>query len=142
MSKTFYMNNTFYNTISVYKAFLSIRTLQFEVSKTSDIVKNGLLRSLHGDLSYHVLWHVGDNCCVFLCSLEELRAAIRTNLPVEQRIEVARRQQAARAAARLDREQARIAREMERSERQEAARRDREARSQQLLEVSQLSEKY
>lgn len=60
---------------------------------------------------------------------------MRTNLPVEQRIEVARRQQAARAAARLDREQARIARELERSERQEAARRDREARSQQMLEV-------
>lgn len=60
---------------------------------------------------------------------------MRTSLPVEQRIEVARRQQAARAAARLDREQARIARELEKSERQEAARRDREARSQQLLEV-------
>lgn len=67
--------------------------------------------------------------------LEEFKVAMRTNLPVEQRIEVARRQQAARAAARLDREQARMARELERSERQEAARRDREARSQQLLEV-------
>lgn len=65
---------------------------------------------------------------------------MRTNLPVEQRIEVARRQQAARAAARLDREQARIAREMERSERQEAARRDREARSQQMLEVCKIYE--
>lgn len=61
---------------------------------------------------------------------------MRTSLPVEQRIEVARRQQAARAAARLDREQARIAREIEKSERQEAARRDREAKNQQLLEVS------
>lgn len=60
---------------------------------------------------------------------------MRTSLPVEQRIEVARRQQAARAAARLDREQARLAKEIEKSEKQEAARRDREARSQQLLEV-------
>lgn len=76
------------------------------------------------------------NLFFFQYRLEELKAAMRTNLPVEQRIEVARRQQAARAAARLDREQARIAREMERTERQEAARRDREARSQQLLEVS------
>lgn len=60
---------------------------------------------------------------------------MRTSLPVEQRIEVARRQQAARAAARLDREQARIAREIEKSERQEAARRDREVKNQQILEV-------
>lgn len=67
--------------------------------------------------------------------LEELKAAMRTSLPVEQRIEVARRQQAARAAARMDREQARIQREIERSERQEAARRDKEARTQQLLEA-------
>lgn len=67
--------------------------------------------------------------------MEELKTAMRTSLPVEQRIEVARRQQAARAAARLDREQARLAKEIERSEKQEAARRDREARSQQLLEV-------
>lgn len=59
----------------------------------------------------------------------------RSNLAVEQRIEVARRQQAARAAARLDREQARLAREIERNEKQEAARRDREARTQQLMEV-------
>lgn len=65
-----------------------------------------------------------------------MKAALKTSLPVEQRIEVARRQQAARAAARLDREQARLARELEKSEKQEAARRDREARSQQLLEVS------
>lgn len=61
---------------------------------------------------------------------------MRTSLPVEQRIEMARKQQAARAAARLDREQARLAKEIERTERQEAARRDREARSQQMLEVS------
>ncbi|XP_044265111.1 bromodomain adjacent to zinc finger domain protein 2B-like isoform X8 [Tribolium madens] len=66
--------------------------------------------------------------------LEELKSAMRTSLPVEQRIEMARKQQAARAAARMDREQARLAKEIERSERQEAARRDREARSQQLLE--------
>lgn len=67
--------------------------------------------------------------------LDELKAALKTSLPVEQRIEVARRQQAARAAARLDREQARLVKELERTEKQEAARRDREARSQQLLEV-------
>jgi uncharacterized membrane protein YccC len=67
--------------------------------------------------------------------LDELKTAMRTSLPVEQRIEMARKQQAARAAARMDREHARLAKEIERSERQEAARRDREARSQQLLEV-------
>ncbi|KAK9720736.1 Methyl-CpG binding domain [Popillia japonica] len=67
--------------------------------------------------------------------LDEIKSAMRTSLPVEQRIEVARRQQAARAAARLDREQARIAREIEKSERQEAARRDREAKNQQMLEA-------
>nr|XP_022921301.1 bromodomain adjacent to zinc finger domain protein 2B isoform X3 [Onthophagus taurus] len=67
--------------------------------------------------------------------LDEIKSTMRTSLPVEQRIEVARRQQAARAAARLDREQARIQREIEKSERQEAARRDREAKSQQLLEA-------
>ncbi|KAK9884034.1 hypothetical protein WA026_004967 [Henosepilachna vigintioctopunctata] len=70
--------------------------------------------------------------------LDELKAAMRTNLPVEQRIEMARKQQAARAAARLDREQARIAKEMERSERQEAARRDKEARAQQIMEEREL----
>ncbi|XP_030764884.1 bromodomain adjacent to zinc finger domain protein 2B-like isoform X3 [Sitophilus oryzae] len=67
--------------------------------------------------------------------LEELRAAMRTSLPVEQRIEMAKKQQAARAAARLDREQQRLTKELERNERQEAARREREARSQQLLEA-------
>ncbi|XP_018573491.1 bromodomain adjacent to zinc finger domain protein 2B isoform X3 [Anoplophora glabripennis] len=66
--------------------------------------------------------------------LEELRAAMRTSLPVEQRIEMARKQQAARAAARLDREQARLFKEMERTERQEQARREREAKTQQILE--------
>lgn len=60
---------------------------------------------------------------------------MRTSLPVEQRIEMARKQQAARAAARLDREHARITKEIERNERQEQARREREARSQQILEV-------
>lgn len=64
-----------------------------------------------------------------------MKSASRGGLPVEQRIEVARRQQAARAQARMEKEQARLQREMERSERQEAARREREARSQQLLEV-------
>ncbi|KAJ8955723.1 hypothetical protein NQ318_008595 [Aromia moschata] len=66
--------------------------------------------------------------------LEELKTAMRTSLPVEQRIEMARKQQAARAAARLDREQARITKEIEKSERQEQARREREARTQQILE--------
>ncbi|KAJ8924293.1 hypothetical protein NQ315_007086 [Exocentrus adspersus] len=66
--------------------------------------------------------------------LEELKAAMRTSLPVEQRIEMARKQQAARAAARLDREQARIYKEIERTERQEQARREREAKTQQILE--------
>lgn len=70
--------------------------------------------------------------------LDEMKSASRTSLAVEQRIEVARRQQAARAQARLEKEQARLQREMERNERQEAARREREARSQQLLEVSDL----
>lgn len=72
-------------------------------------------------------------CHIF--RLEELKAAMRTSLPVEQRIEMARKQQAARAAARLDREQARIYKEMERTERQEQARREREAKTQQILEV-------
>lgn len=71
--------------------------------------------------------------------LEELKSSMRTSIPVEQRIEMARKQQAARAAARLDREQARITKEIERSERQELARREREARSQQILEVSNLT---
>ncbi|VEN44395.1 unnamed protein product [Callosobruchus maculatus] len=67
--------------------------------------------------------------------LEELKSAMRTSLPLEQRIEMARKQQAARAAARLDREQARITKELERSERQEQARREKEARAQQMLEA-------
>lgn len=68
-----------------------------------------------------------------------MKSAMRTNLSVEQRIELARKQQAMRAAARLDREQARIAKEIERSERQEAARRDREIRSQQMMEVIEIT---
>ncbi|XP_060523165.1 uncharacterized protein LOC132700053 isoform X3 [Cylas formicarius] len=67
--------------------------------------------------------------------LDEIKATMRTSLPVEQRIEMARKQQAARAAARLDREQQRITKELERNERQEAARREREARSQQMMEA-------
>nr|CAI5824473.1 unnamed protein product [Callosobruchus analis] len=67
--------------------------------------------------------------------LEELKSAMRTSLPLEQRIEMARKQQAARAAARLDREQARITKELERSERQEQARREKEARAQQMMEA-------
>lgn len=75
---------------------------------------------------------------LFYCKyrLEDLRSVTRSNLAVEQRIEVARRQQAARAAARIDREHARLAREIEKNEKQEAAKRDREVRSQQLMEVS------
>lgn len=75
----------------------------------------------------------------FLFRLEELKSSMRTSLPVEQRIEMARKQQAARAAARLDREQARLTKEIERNERQEHARREREARSQQILEVSKIN---
>uniref|UniRef100_A0A1Y1K1D1 MBD domain-containing protein n=1 Tax=Photinus pyralis TaxID=7054 RepID=A0A1Y1K1D1_PHOPY len=74
--------------------------------------------------------------------LEEWKSVTRTNLAVEQRIEVARRQQAARAQARMEKEQARLQREMERSERQEAARREREARSQQLLEEREMKRQH
>lgn len=70
--------------------------------------------------------------------LDELGAAMRINLPVEQRIELARRQQAARAAARQERELQKLTKELEKNERQEAVRREREARSQQMMEVCPL----
>ncbi|XP_052754375.1 bromodomain adjacent to zinc finger domain protein 2B isoform X4 [Galleria mellonella] len=58
--------------------------------------------------------------------------------PVDRRIELARRQQAARHARRdacaRDRDQARLVRELERTEKAEMAKREKEARSQQLLE--------
>ncbi|XP_052754383.1 bromodomain adjacent to zinc finger domain protein 2B isoform X11 [Galleria mellonella] len=59
--------------------------------------------------------------------------------PVDRRIELARRQQAARHARRdacaRDRDQARLVRELERTEKAEMAKREKEARSQQLLEA-------
>ncbi|XP_059062491.1 bromodomain adjacent to zinc finger domain protein 2B-like [Achroia grisella] len=75
--------------------------------------------------------------------LEEARAlsvggARPTPPPVDRRIELARRQQAARHARRdacaRDRDQARLVRELERTEKAEMAKREKEARSQQLLE--------
>ncbi|CAK1593284.1 unnamed protein product [Parnassius mnemosyne] len=76
--------------------------------------------------------------------LEEARALAAlstprpTPPPVERRIELARRQQAARDARRdaaPRRDQARLVRELERSERAELAKREKEVRSQQLLEA-------
>ncbi|XP_049882493.1 bromodomain adjacent to zinc finger domain protein 2B-like isoform X12 [Pectinophora gossypiella] len=77
--------------------------------------------------------------------LEEARALAAitgprpTPPPVDRRIELARRQQAARDARRdasaRSRDQARLVREMERSEKAELAKREKEARSQQLLEA-------
>lgn len=61
---------------------------------------------------------------------------MRTNIPVEQRIEMARKQQAARAAARQDREQIKLTKETERNERHEQMKREKEVRSQELMEVS------
>ncbi|XP_063835602.1 uncharacterized protein LOC135084795 [Ostrinia nubilalis] len=59
--------------------------------------------------------------------------------PVDRRIELARRQQAARDARRdaslRSRDQARLVRELERNEKAEMAKREKEARSQQLLEA-------
>ncbi|KAM3955970.1 LOW QUALITY PROTEIN: uncharacterized protein ACR2FA_010081 [Aphomia sociella] len=74
--------------------------------------------------------------------LEEARAlaalgARPTPPPVDRRIELARRQQAARDARRgcaRSRDQARIVRELERTEKAEMVKREKEARSQQLLE--------
>ncbi|KAL4717900.1 hypothetical protein ACJJTC_005745 [Scirpophaga incertulas] len=76
--------------------------------------------------------------------LEEARALAAltgprpTPPPVDRRIELARRQQAARDARRdanaRSRDQARLVRELERSEKAEMVKREKEARSQQLLE--------
>ncbi|CAK1548954.1 unnamed protein product [Leptosia nina] len=76
--------------------------------------------------------------------LEEARALAAlagprsTPPPVERRIELARRQQAARDARRdathRHRDQARLVRELERSEKAELVKREKEVRSQQLLE--------
>ncbi|XP_028168023.1 uncharacterized protein LOC114358294 isoform X3 [Ostrinia furnacalis] len=76
--------------------------------------------------------------------LEEARALAAlagprpTPPPVDRRIELARRQQAARDARRdaslRSRDQARLVRELERNEKAEMAKREKEARSQQLLE--------
>ncbi|CAG4958104.1 unnamed protein product [Parnassius apollo] len=75
--------------------------------------------------------------------LEEARALAAVSAPrptpppVERRIELARRQQAARDARRDNaprRDHARLVRELERSERAELAKREKEVRSQQLLE--------
>ncbi|CAG9853570.1 unnamed protein product [Phyllotreta striolata] len=70
--------------------------------------------------------------------IEEFKNSMRTNLPVEQRIEMARKQQAARAAARQDREQTKLIKEAERNERQEQAKREKEARSQEIMEEREL----
>ncbi|KAL0809669.1 hypothetical protein ABMA28_011189 [Loxostege sticticalis] len=77
--------------------------------------------------------------------LEEARALAAltgprpTPPPVDRRIELARRQQAARDARRdanaRSRDQARLVRELERNEKAEMAKREKEARSQQLLEA-------
>ncbi|XP_050358758.1 uncharacterized protein LOC126779047 isoform X3 [Nymphalis io] len=75
--------------------------------------------------------------------LEEARALAAlsgrpTPPPLERRMELARRQQAARDARRdhgqRGRDQARLVRELERSEKAELVKREKEARSQQLLE--------
>nr|XP_026483848.1 uncharacterized protein LOC113391920 isoform X12 [Vanessa tameamea] len=76
--------------------------------------------------------------------LEEARALAAlsgrpTPPPLERRMELARRQQAARDARRdhgqRGRDQARLVRELERSEKAELVKREKEARSQQLLEA-------
>ncbi|XP_073964795.1 bromodomain adjacent to zinc finger domain 2B toutatis isoform X15 [Choristoneura fumiferana] len=77
--------------------------------------------------------------------LEEARALAAltgsrpTPPPVDRRIELARRQQAARDARRdansRSRDQARLVRELERTEKAELVKREKEARSQQLLEA-------
>ncbi|XP_073964797.1 bromodomain adjacent to zinc finger domain 2B toutatis isoform X17 [Choristoneura fumiferana] len=80
--------------------------------------------------------------------LEEARALAAltgsrpTPPPVDRRIELARRQQAARDARRdansRSRDQARLVRELERTEKAELVKREKEARSQQLLEEREL----
>lgn len=75
--------------------------------------------------------------------LEELKMFTRQTLNVEQRIEIARQQQAIRDAKKLakeelarSKEKARHARELEKNERLEAQRKEREMRNQQAIEVS------
>lgn len=74
--------------------------------------------------------------------LEDLRMFTRQTLNVEQRIEIARQQQAIREAKKLakeelakSKEKARHARELEKNERLEAQRKEREIRNQQAAEV-------
>lgn len=74
--------------------------------------------------------------------LEELKLFTRQTLNVEQRIEIARQQQAIREAKKLakeelakSKEKARHARELEKNERLEAQRKERELRNQQAAEV-------
>ncbi|XP_066142335.1 bromodomain adjacent to zinc finger domain protein 2B isoform X3 [Euwallacea fornicatus] len=121
-------------------------TQYLEYQKTTDLTKDNFTfscRVIIGDYLQPVPpeMQTDGNEFIYLTEedvtkrLEELRAAMRTSLPVEQRIEMARKQQAARAAARIDREQQKLVRELERTERQEAARREKEARSQQILEA-------
>lgn len=75
--------------------------------------------------------------------LEELKMFTRQTLNVEQRIEIARQQQAIRDAKKIakeelakSKEKARHAKELERNERLEAQRKERELKNQQALEVS------
>lgn len=74
--------------------------------------------------------------------LEELKLFTRQTLNVEQRIEIARQQQAIREAKKQAKEElaktkekARHAREIEKTERLEAQRKERELRNQQAIEV-------
>lgn len=74
--------------------------------------------------------------------LEEVKMFTRQTLNVEQRIEIARQQQAIREAKKLakeelakSKEKARHARELEKNERLEAQRKERELRNQQAAEV-------
>lgn len=74
--------------------------------------------------------------------LEELKMFTRQTLNVEQRIEIARQQQAIREAKKLakeemakSKEKARHARELEKTERLEAQRKEREIRNQQAMEA-------
>lgn len=74
--------------------------------------------------------------------LEELKMFTRQTLNVEQRIEIARQQQAIREAKKVakeelakSKEKARHARELEKNERLEAQRKERELKNQQALEV-------
>lgn len=81
--------------------------------------------------------------------LEELKMFTRQTLNVEQRIEIARQQQAIRDAKKLakeelakSKEKARHARELEKNERLEAQRKERELKNQQALEVIRRKDLY